>query len=63
VAISPDNQLFASGSCGIIVRLWDVTTGAPHDAPEGHLSWIEAMAFSPDGQLLASGSDDDTVMF
>ncbi|KAF8525024.1 hypothetical protein BDD12DRAFT_923863 [Trichophaea hybrida] len=43
------------------VRLWDLSTGASRGTLEGHSHWVTAVAFSPDGQLLASASADRTV--
>ena len=34
---------------------------ARRQALEGHSQWVNAVAFSPDGQLVASTSDDCTV--
>jgi WD40 repeat protein len=42
--------------------LWDTATGQPHGQPlTGHTDTVRGVAFSPDGTLLATTSDDQTV--
>jgi WD40 repeat protein len=43
------------------INLWDVATGTPLRALKRHVSGVEAIAFSPDGRLLASACLDGTV--
>jgi WD40 repeat protein len=43
------------------VRLWRVNDGSLVRTLEGHTSMVKSVAFSLDGQTLASGSDDKTV--
>jgi uncharacterized protein with WD repeat len=70
VAFSSDGKLLASVSHDCTARLWDTATGArlwdaatrvALQTPEGYIIWVKAVAFSPDGKLLASASDDCTV--
>ena len=71
---SPDGQTLASGGGYVIieqcaapsadntVRLWDVTTGELQRTLIGHTDEILSVRFSADGQTLASGSADGTVL-
>ncbi|CAD5942208.1 putative WD repeat-containing protein alr3466 [Planktothrix tepida] len=60
VVISPNNQTLAVGSFGAI-RIWDLKTDAPPRTIAAHSSWVKALAISPDGKVLASGSNDKTI--
>ncbi|KAK4034598.1 WD40-repeat-containing domain protein, partial [Parachaetomium inaequale] len=73
VAFSPDSRLIVSGSgdntLGVwdaatgdnTVRVWDAATGAERRVLQGHSRSVNAVAFSPDGRLIVSGSADKTV--
>jgi WD40 repeat protein len=73
VKFSPDGKLLAASEgetdvphtrdfpCRI--RLWDARSFAEVRTLSGHSSSIAALAFSPDGRTLASGSMDRTIKF
>jgi WD40 repeat protein len=69
VAFSPDAKTLASSGCGQKdsglciegeIRLWDVESHTLIAPPlNGHRDSIESVTFSPDGEILASGSCGD----
>lgn len=72
VAFSPNSQLLASGSDDTTVKIWefqksddDKQTGEfqekHYNPPLKHSNIIRSLAFSPDGQKIASSSDDEKV--
>ena len=44
------------------MRLWDVDTGENTRTFTGHTHYVFSVAFSPDGNTLASGSEDGTIL-
>ncbi|WP_433179638.1 protein kinase domain-containing protein [Actinoallomurus sp. CA-150999] len=71
LTFSPDGRTLATGTTGTkdnlqtgnsegVVQLWDVATRHQAGSPlGGFTSWVEAVAFSPDGRMLATSSDRD----
>jgi WD40 repeat protein len=53
---SPDGRLIASGGMDGTVRLWGVETGEQLHVLDGHVPYVFAVAFTPDGRRLLSGS-------
>jgi WD40 repeat protein len=56
VAFSPDNKILASGGDDGFVRLWDRRTGKEIHRLKGQETYVEALAFTPDGKVLASAT-------
>jgi eukaryotic-like serine/threonine-protein kinase len=59
VAVSRDGHLLASGNSTGTVKIWDTQTKAKLHELEKHGRFIRALAFSPDGRLLATGSENE----
>lgn len=69
VAFSPDGHLLALGldeghddkGEDYSIKLCEVSTGRVLRTLRGHKYRVNCVAFSPDGRMLASGSNDDTL--
>ena len=69
VAVTPDGQRIVSGGERIVsgghddsvrddtARVWDLASGRLEHTLHGHTGWVVAVAVTPDGQHIVSGSD------
>jgi WD40 repeat protein len=46
---------------GSLARLWDAATGEAVATLTGHTDVVRAVAFSPEGKRVLTGSDDNTA--
>jgi WD40 repeat protein len=54
--------MLAVGGLDNSVRLWEVASAQVRREYRGHVCQARIVAFSPDGDFLASGSDDTTLL-
>lgn len=68
ITISPDNRTLAAG--GAIISMWKISNKSlirrfpqktEHESLPYHEDYVYAVAFTPDGQVLASASRDSTI--
>jgi dipeptidyl aminopeptidase/acylaminoacyl peptidase len=61
-AFSPDLKTLAATGHYHTILLWDLQTKKVRATLKGHRVGVHTVAFSQDGKIVASGSDDGTVM-
>ncbi|KAF1816218.1 WD40 repeat-like protein [Eremomyces bilateralis CBS 781.70] len=61
VKISPSGRLLAAGSSNGSIFIHNASTLALEHVLEGHLAGVSVIAWSSDGNILASGSDDKSI--
>lgn len=61
VTFSPQGDRLVAGTAGGDMWVYEALTGTPLHTYHGHSDGVWAVAFRPDGRLLASGSDDWTI--
>lgn len=60
--ISYDGKMLASINYDDTISLWDAATGGIIKTLKGHVGLVNSISFSPDSNILASGSSDRTII-
>jgi WD40 repeat protein len=56
VAFHPNRRQLASGSFDNTAKIWDLETGKEIETLRGHIGYVMSLAYSPDGEILATAS-------
>ena len=59
---SHDRTFEEGGSTGTTCQVWDASTGRPVSPQLPHRNWVSALAFTPDGESLVTGSYNGVVL-
>ncbi len=63
-ALSPDGNLLAyTTHRDSEIHFWDLSSGEEAGILDGHIGYVDALAFNNDGSLLASAGWDGTIRF
>ena len=65
LTFSPDGTILVGAGMkrrNILIKLWNVDTGKSLGTLSGHTEPIKTLVFSHDGKILASGSQDGTIL-
>ena len=61
IAIHPDGKTLTSSSWNGEIHFWDIATGKLEKTLKGHSDTVLSVAYSSNGEMLASGSRDRTI--
>jgi WD40 repeat protein len=61
VAISPNDQLLASGSQDTTLKIWNLHTGELLHTLKSYSGTVYSIRISPDGRTIVSGNSDGTI--
>lgn len=62
IAFSPDSgSIVCAATAGSPTSVWDLRTDSRRFYLNGHRGQVRAVAYAPDGHMIASGGDDRTV--
>jgi len=62
LAFRPNGKTIATGGKDGDIRLWDIATGKLTATLKGHAKYVRGIAFTPDGDWLASAGADDLTL-
>ena len=63
IDFSPDDSMLVTGTDDNMVRVWEVGSASILAELSGHASQVFGVCFSPDGEKIASGANEGSILF